>query len=542
MARNEIHNTRRYLAAFDTRSLPQMFTDCLVVGCGIAGLSAALEVIEFGQVTIITKGGLYESNTAQAQGGVAVVLRASEKDDLQLHMADTVKVGCGINDLEAVKIVINNGPDSVRQLIEWGAQFDSHDGEIDLGREAGHSANRVMHAQGDATGKEITRTLLERVQGCENIRLQENTFVIDLLTDDNKCLGAIVQTDSVGLQVVWAKQTILAGGGCGRVYQETTNPDVTTGDAMAMGWRARAVLQDMEMMQFHPTTLYIAGASRALISEAVRGEGGRLVDKDGKRFMLDYHEDAELAPRDVVSRAIMDYMRKTGTRYVYLDVRHIGYEAFAKRFPHITKMCESFSINVGKDLIPVRPSAHYMLGGIKADMEARTGIDNLYACGECACSGLHGANRLASNSLLEGLVFGHIAGRNAARWIVDHPEPMLSYTIESNGSSAPTERILDLQDARTSLRTMMWRHIAIERTGKRLQETIDAIDYWCEYILDKTFTGRFGWELQNMLTVSRLMAVSANQRTESRGVHYREDYPETDDKNWATHIEQCRTG
>jgi len=537
---NSIYHTRRYLVPFDSRALPQMFTDCLIIGSGIAGLRAAIEASKYGQVLVVTKRNVYESNTAYAQGGVAVVLHADESDDLDLHMADTFKVGCGLNDPEAVRTVITRGPDQVRELIDWGARFDSHGGELDLGREAGHSASRVVHAQGDATGREIVRILLERLKQCRNVRVLEDHFVIDLLTSNNRCLGVLTFSDDVGLKIIWSKQAILASGGCGRVYQETTNPEVATGDGLAAAWRAGAVLQDMEMYQFHPTTLYVAGASRALISEAVRGEGAYLVDSNNYRFMPDYHEDAELAPRDVVSRAIMRHLAKTGSAYVFLDVRHLGYENFAKRFPTITELCESFGISVARDLIPVRPSAHYMIGGVKADLQSRTSITGLYACGEVACSGLHGANRLASNSLLEGLVFGHIAGKTAGRWIAQNPGPMQSHHIVYTEAGPASIETLDLQDVRNSLRTTMWRRVGVERTNPGLDEAINAIDFWGRYTFDKQFDGPFGWEAQNLLNVAWLIAHSASQRQESRGVHFNESFPQRDDKNWLRHITLCR--
>ncbi|NLX06174.1 MAG: L-aspartate oxidase [Phycisphaerae bacterium] len=532
--------TRRYLASFDAAALPQVFTDCLIIGSGIAGLRAAIEVGKHGRVTLLTKRGIFDSNTAHAQGGVAVVLEADESDNLDLHVADTLKVGCGLNDLDAVRLVVGQGPDRVRELIEWGARFDSHGGELDLGREAGHSASRVIHAHGDATGREIARALHQRLQDHPNIQIHDSYFVVDLLTDEGRCLGALVHTEGAGFQIVRAKQTILATGGCGRVYQETTNPEVATGDGMAMAWRAGAVLQDMEMMQFHPTTLYVAGASRALISEAVRGEGGYLVDRNGERFMPAYHEDAELAPRDVVSRAIIHHMKQTGARNMFLDVRHLGKRRFATRFPNITELCASFGIDVGSDLIPIRPSAHYMLGGVKVDLAARTSIENLYACGEAACTGLHGANRLASNSLLEGLVFGYIAGCAIGRAIAEHGEPLRTLTLTGQATEPSNGKRLDLQDVRNSLRSMMWRHVGIERNGEGLAEAAEAIGFWGKYLLEKTFADPFGWEEQNLLTVAWLMVNAARQRTESRGVHFRQDFPAIDDKNWLTHIQQSR--
>jgi len=535
-----VYDQKRYLIDFDTRYLTHIFTDCLIIGSGVAGLRAAIEVAHAGQVLLITKSSLFESNTNYAQGGVAVVLQADRRDSLNLHIADTLKVGCGLNDIDAVNKVISEGPDCVRELIQWGAKFDSRAGELDLGREAGHSTSRVVHALGDATGEEIIRVLLNRLKAVAQLRFMENCFAVDLLTAENRCLGALVYNQTAGVQVIWARQTILASGGCGRIYQETTNPEVATGDGHAMAFRAGATVQDMEMMQFHPTTLYVAGASRALISEAVRGEGAYLLDRHGNRFMTDYHPDAELAPRDVVSRAIIRHMTQTASRYVYLDVRHIPFEKFKQRFPHITRLCQSFEIDPRKDLIPVRPSAHYMIGGVKVDLHARCNLDGLLACGEAACTGLHGANRLASNSLLEGLVFGKIAGQTAAEAIAGesaHPQAVhISHHVPAS-KAAP----LDLQDIRTSLRSMMWRQVGIQRSHDKLAEAIDAIDFWGGYVLGRAFDEPPAWQCQNMLTVARLMADSARQRTESRGVHYRIDYPNTNPA-WQRHIEITRKG
>jgi L-aspartate oxidase len=534
----ELFLNRRYLSAFNTRNLPQKFTDCLVIGCGIAGLRAAIEAEKYGQVILLNKRGAFESNTAYAQGGVAVVFKNDRDDNPDLHIADTLKVGCGLNDVEAVRVVITEGPKRVSELMGMGAKFDAQGGELDFGREAGHSASRIIHAKGDATGKEIVRALNEHVKICSNISVFDDHFTVDLIVENNTCLGAIVFNDLIGLHVIWSKQTILATGGCGRVYQETTNPEIATGDGFGMAWRAGAELSDMEMIQFHPTTLYIAGASRALISEAVRGEGAYLVDKNGVRFMADYHPDMELAPRDVVSLAIMSHMQKTNSRYVFLDCRHIPEHVFSKRFPYITEVCRSFDIEPSKNLIPVRPSAHYMIGGVRSDLNARTSVHGLYACGEVACSGLHGANRLASNSLLEGLVFGAIAGQHAGEWISNHPDPIQPVGVISSKHAETDMKILDIQDMRTSLRSIMWRLVGIRRTHESLAEAVEAMEFWASYVLNKNFDRPLGWEAQNMLMVSWIMANSALLRTESRGVHYREDFSKIDNEHWRKHIIQ----
>ena len=528
-----LYETRRYLTSFQPQRVPHIFTDVLIIGGGVAGLRAALAASQFGQVLLITKADLPESATAYAQGGVAAVLDAS--DSIDAHIADTVRVGCGLCDLPAVEKVVREGPARVRELLDWGAQFDREDGRLVFTREGGHSARRIVHADGDATGKEVARTLIQTVGEDPNIRVFEHCFAIDLVGPPGECNGVISYHPKYGHQLIWARQTILASGGAGRLYRETTNPDVATGDGLAMAYRAGAALRDMEMMQFHPTTLYVAGATRVLISEAVRGEGAYLVDRNGDRFMPDYHCDAELAPRDVVSRAILTHMAKTAATHVYLDIRQIGAETFAKRFPNITALCAEFDINVSTDGIPVRPSAHYMIGGVAVDLDGRTTVANLLACGEIACTGLHGANRLASNSLLEGLVFGEVTGRLAGEALAGVNSTLKPDDIRSE--IPPSSRtMLDLSDVRNSLRSVMWRNVGITRSGDRLNETIEIVEFWGRYVLDKVFDESVGWELQNMLTVGHLMAVAAGARLESRGVHYREDVPETDDKHWRAHI------
>ena len=346
----------------------------------------------------------------------------------------------------------------------------------------------------------------------------------------------VIGCDNHGPQIIWAINTILATGGAGRLYRETTNPAVATGDGLAMAYRAGAVLRDLEFIQFHPTTLYIAGASRALITEALRGEGAILLDNQGVAFMKDYHKAAELAPRDIVSRAILAQMLKTESTHVHLDVRHFKKELFSKRFPLISELCESFDIDIAKDLIPVRPSAHYMIGGVKTDTSAKTSVENLYACGEVASTGLHGANRLGSNSLLEGLVFGKTAGQCAiqdtkgAAAHIQHSK--IKYQIAHSNRTR-----LDASDVRNSLRALMWRNVGITRKAQPLIEAQEIIRFWQRYVMDKTFESPQGWECQNMLTVALLMAQSAEKRHESRGVHYRGDFSKKDDKHFKNHIE-----
>jgi len=525
---------RRYLVNIDSASTQQLFTDCLVVGAGIAGLRAAIEAANRRNVTIVCKDTLENSNTWKAQGGIASVL--DEADAFESHIADTLNTGCGICDENVVDLVVRQGPELIEQLLGWGVEFDLVDGRIATTIEGGHSHSRIAHAHGDETGRIIAESLIRKVRGNPNIKIVENFYTIDLLTDDSRCVGVIGLDKHRGLQIIWAANTILATGGAGQFYRETTNPEVATGDGLAMAYRAGAVLQDLEFVQFHPTTLYVAGASRALITETLRGEGAILLDNKGQRFMKDYHEAAELAPRDIVSRAILDQMLKTESTHVYLDVRHLDKAYLAKRFPLISELCESFDIDVSRDLIPVRPSAHYMVGGVKTDISARTSIENLYACGEVASTGLHGANRLGSNSLLEGLVFGKIAGqavsghKEKGDFHVKHP--VTKYQIAHSDRTR-----LDTADVRNSLRALMWRNVGITRTAHLLDEAQERIRFWQRYVMDKVFDSSVGWECQNMLTVCLLIAQSAQKREESRGVHFRSDFPQTDDEHFKKHIE-----
>ncbi|HAL45452.1 MAG: L-aspartate oxidase [Planctomycetes bacterium GWF2_42_9] len=528
---------RRYLVPINTAASQQMFTDCLVIGSGIAGLRAAIEAASNGcEVILVCKKRLQDSNTWHAQGGIASVL--ANDDSIASHVKDTLKTGCGICDAEIVEQVVADGPGLVKELLDWGAEFDkTATGSISVSFEGGHSHARVAHALGDNTGRALADALIKKARQFENVTVIENFFAIDIITNDaGVCIGVIGQNSKSSTEIIWAKSVILATGGAGRLYRETTNPDVATGDGLAMAVRAGAILRDMEFMQFHPTTLYIAGASRALITETLRGEGAILLDTNHKPFMAEYHPNAELAPRDVVSRAILDTMLKTGSTHVYLDVRHFKKDYFAKRFPFINELLVSFDIDISKDLIPVRPSAHYMIGGIKTDRQARTSIANLFACGEVASTGLHGANRLGSNSLLEGLVYGRMAGTNAAAIAKKAAKtagpPKFKYDIPKSDRSR-----LDTEDVLNSLRSLMWRNAGITRMAKPLAETQEIITFWERYVLDKIFDSPTGWECQNMLTASLMIAKAAETRTESRGVHFRSDHPQIDDTNFKIHLE-----
>ncbi len=533
---------RRYLIPFKAARLPQQVTDVLVIGGGVAGLRSAIAAAEEGaHVLLLTKDKIQQSNTWYAQGGIAAVLQPL--DSIESHVKDTLDCGVGLCDNASVRIVIEEGPKRVLELLSWGLRFDKQAGnpyDLAFGLEGGHSFARILHAFGDATGQELATTLINAVNARDAIRISEQSFVIDLITDEGRCLGAIALiNDQVNL--IWAKRTILASGGAGQLYRESTNPKIATADGHAMAYRAGATVKDMEMVQFHPTTLYVAGSSRALITEAVRGEGAYLLDRNGYRFMKDYHEMGELAPRDVVSRAIVEQIRKTNFTHVYLDVRHLPTEKFRQRFPQLARLVDQFDIDLAKDLIPIHPSAHYMIGGVDVDAMGRTSLNGLYAVGEASCSGLHGANRLASNSLLEGLAYGARAGADAARAAKDD-EIAFPQTLEHKiPESDKTE--LDVTDVKSSLRSVMWRNVGIERTGDRLTETREIIAFWSRYVMDKTFVTEIGstaaiagWELQNMLTVCFLVTTAAYTRTESRGAHYRLDYPERDDQHWRLHL------
>jgi len=537
----ELYDTRRYLTRFDVRRMPNLFTDVCVIGSGVAGLRAAIEAARDCSVLLITKGRVDDSNTAHAQGGIATV--TSPEDSFERHIEDTLKVGCGLCDRAAVERIVRDGPERIRELIDWGGVFDHRGHELLRGLEAGHSVPRVIHAQGDATGREVADTLIRVTRGQENIRIFEDCYAIDLIDVDGRCCGVTTYHRHFGHQIFWAKQTILASGGCGRLYRESTNPEVATGDGHAMAYRAGVLLRDLEMVQFHPTTLYVAGASRALISEAVRGEGAHLVDRQGRRFMPDYHPAGELAPRDVVSRAILSEMAKQDATCMYLDARHLNTDKFLKRFPSISRLCQEFDIDTGAQPIPIRPAAHYMIGGAVVDSETHTSMPGLLACGEAASSGVHGANRLASNSLLEGLVFGTAAGAEAGETARKNRSPKQPQEVCSDlQSSART--VLDLADVRNSLRSVMWRNVGIERHGPRLTETAEIISFWGQYVMDKLFDEQIGWETQNMLTLARAMTAAARHRQESRGVHFRIDYPATDPKLDTRHttIQQTPTG
>lgn len=517
-------DTRRSLIPFKTSLLPQIFCDTLIIGGGVAGLRAAIASGESGGAgggtILLCKDEPQLSNTAWAQGGIAAVTDAA--DTLTSHINDTLVAGAGLCDQPMVEQVVTRGPARIAELLDWGIRFDKDlHGKLKLGLEGGHSLHRILHADGDATGRELFRCLWEKTAATPNVRLFVKCFTLDLLTVDGRVLGALTHHPKYGLQVIWANRTILASGGAGMVYRETTNPRTATGDGIAMAWRAGATVADMAFIQFHPTCLYLAGAPRSLITEAIRGDGALLIDQHGKRFMPDVHPQAELAPRDVVTKGIVEHLAKAGGTHVFLDCRAIA--DFNKKFPGIAALLKKYDLDASRDPIPVHPGQHYTIGGVSTDLRGRTNLPGLWAIGEVACSGLHGANRLASNSLLEGLVMGEIAGNDTADAAqsgrLPAPVPM-TFTVPPSDAGD-----LDLADVESSLRSAMWRNVGIERNGARLRSSVDMIEFWGRYTLDKVFDDQRGWQVQNMLTVARLIAQSALAREESRGAHWRSDFP-----------------
>ena len=516
--------------------------DVVVVGSGVAGLTTALRCTAAGlRTVVVTKARLDDGSTRWAQGGIAAAL--GEGDTPQQHLDDTLVAGAGLCDEEAVRLLVTEGPDAVRRLIDTGAHFDTDpdSGAIELTREGGHHRRRIAHAGGDATGAEISRALVEAVRE-KAVRTVENALVLDLLTDaEGRTAGVTLhvmgegQHDGVG--AVNAPAVVLATGGMGQVFAATTNPAVSTGDGVALALRAGAEVSDLEFVQFHPTVLFLGTDSEGqqpLVSEAVRGEGAHLVDADGTRFMLGQHELAELAPRDIVAKAITRRMQEQGAAHMYLDGRHFGAEMWAHRFPTILAACRSHGIDPVTEPIPVAPAAHYASGGIRTDLHGRTTVPGLYACGEVACTGVHGANRLASNSLLEGLVF---AERIAEEIIA----------ADRTAPAAPTEptTVLPLigQEARHGIQQTMSQGAGVLRSAQSLQDAadeleavqLDAREDWAGPAKSAE-PGVDSWETTNLLCVSRVLVAAALEREETRGCHWREDRPDRDDSDWQRHL------
>ncbi len=503
-------------------------TDFLIIGSGIAGLWAALGLAERGQVTVITKDVLQEGSTLYAQGGVAVAWRPD--DSPRLHLEDTIRAGAGLCNEEAARILTEEGPAQVARLIELGARFDTINGSLALTQEAAHRARRIAHALGDATGREIARALSAKAAELPEVRVREHMFFTDLLLTDGTCVGAAAVSLATGEELCFlARATLLTTGGIGQVYQVTTNPPVVTGDGIAAAFRAGAAMADMEFIQFHPTALDEPSYPKFLISEAVRGEGGVLRNAAGERFMPGYHPDAELAPRDVVARAIMQEMQRTGGPHVFVDMTVIPRAVVERRFPNIGAHCETLGIDIRRDLVPVTPAAHYLMGGVAVDVHGRSSVPGLWACGEVACTGVHGANRLASNSMLEGLVFGARSTESMSEGALAQPDPRVVEAAVAPASGDPDPSV-DVGALTDQLRATMWANAGVLRSGESLEAAEGALARLSDQLLPASGAhDRTRRELANMTAVGRLVVCAARARTESRGAHYRLDYPGGDD-------------
>jgi L-aspartate oxidase len=521
--------------------------DFLVIGSGIAGLSFAIHASRHGSVIMITKKSDNDSNTNNAQGGIACVL--DERDSYEQHIRDTIVAGAGICDEDTVELCVREGPARIEELLGWGTRFStlSRSGvphRLDLGKEGGHSAHRIVHAK-DHTGKEVEESLLRRARSIRNISLYENHSVVEFITNhhclkpmaENRCLGAyVLDTTKKKILTIRSKITMCATGGSGKVYLHSTNPDIATGDGVAMAYRAGAKIGNMEFIQFHPTTLYHEHANRFLISEALRGFGAVLIDKNGRQFMKEYHPQGSLAPRDIVARAIDTEMKKSGDPCEFLDIRHIPSARVKEHFPYIYGRCMSFGIDITKDRIPIVPAAHYMCGGIMVDHSGLSSIKHLYACGEVACTGLHGANRLASNSLLEALVFSRRASIDAAGKLasIRHMDAANIRPWDDSGTIDNEEWIL-LSHNSTEIQTVMWDYVGIVRSNLRLERALRRVNFLEKEIEDFYKRTRITpqlLELRNIVVTARLIVASALRRHESRGLHYTTDYPRRDDRNW----------
>lgn len=515
--------------------------DYAVVGSGVAGLRAAIELSKSGSVLVLAKSDLSDSATAWAQGGIAVAL--SDEDEISLHEQDTIKAGDGLCRTDAVALLVEEGPKYITELIEWGTEFDRAGTKLAFTREAAHSRSRVLHAHGDSTGREISRALLARAHTIPHLHLRAHAFTTELIVESGSVVGLRFIDEMDGsLHELRAEAVLLATGGLGQIYRETTNPDVATGDGMAIAYEAGAMLSDMEFVQFHPTALAVKGAPRFLLSEALRGEGAILRNINLERFMKRYSEAQELAPRDIVARAIVSEMHKTNSEHVYLDMTAKNEGFVEKRFPRIYATCASYGLDLASDVAPVCPAAHYMMGGVKTDLWGRTSLPGLYAAGETADTGVHGANRLASNSLLEGLVFGARSGqamikdapvkKRQAAGLPGSPAPKPGNAPAPNTPAAkPGQPVVAA--ALTKIRDIMWRQVGILRSGKELGAVIEQLQ--AIELAKPEKPCRAGCELRNMHALALLMARSALARQESRGSHYRSDFPYRDDEDFSKH-------
>ena len=483
-------------------------------------MRAAIELAGAGRVLVIAKDSLRESSSEYAQGGIAAAL--SDDDEVTLHEQDTIVAGDGLCDLEAVRVLVEEAPTAIQQLIDWGAEFDREGTKLALAREGAHSRSRVLHAHGDSTGAEIMRTLYRKAASQPNIEFRSFAAVTELLLTDSGRVSGVQVCDAKlhDRLFIEARAVLLATGGLGQIYRETTNPAVATGDGVAVAWRAGALISDIEFVQFHPTALFVEGAPRFLLSEALRGEGAYLRDTAGERFMSRYHPLAELAPRDVVSRAIVAEIRRTGGTHVLLDLTHLNAAHLRERFPRIYETCLRCGIDMTTQAVPVHPAAHYAMGGVRTDLDGRASLPGLFAAGEVACTGVHGANRLASNSLLEGIVFGARAGRQMRE----------ANPNTAAGGSAPAMRFPAISANR--LRAIAWEKLGIVRTGEALQSALGELAGVSEQ--PSSTPTRAAFELRNMVCVAKLIARCALERRESRGGHFRADFPARDN-SWRRH-------
>ena len=504
-------------------------TDFLVIGAGVAGLRAAVELAGAGTVLVLAKREVTESNTQWAQGGIAAAL--SDEDEISLHLQDTLQAGDGLCNPEAAKVLVEDAPERIDELIQWGTEFDRQGTKLTFGREGAHSRNRILHAHGDSTGREILRALYAKSKTLKNISVREFEFSTDLIVEDGRVCGIHLINERGEKQQMSASAVLLATGGMGQLYRNTTNPAVATGDGVAMAFRAGAEISDMEFIQFHPTALYLKNAPRFLLSEALRGEGAYLRNIELHRFMPKYHPMGELAPRDVVARAILHELEVSQVKdpFVYLDLTHLDPDHVKKRFPRIYATCMQFNIDITADMIPIRPAAHYAMGGVRTDLEGRCTLPGLYAAGEAAATGVHGANRLASNSLLEGLVFGARAGKTMLDELRHPPASAAkSRRAVSNGpvDTATEEVIREVQD-------LMWRDVGIVRTGTGLKAAIEHLNRLAPRVAHPQT--RRAHEAQNLHALGLLVARSALAREESRGAHYRTDFPVHNDAKFLKH-------
>ena len=488
-----------------------MDCDFLVIGAGVAGLRAAIELARCGSVLVIAKDSLRESSSEYAQGGIAVAL--SDDDEVALHEQDTLYAGDGLCDQAAVHTLVEEGPAAIQDLIQWGAEFDKEGNKLSFTREGAHSRNRILHAHGDSTGREIARTLYWKAASLANVRFESYAAVTDLLIADGRAAGAVVFDESRGvLRDVRARAVLLATGGLGRVFKETTNPDVATGDGVAMAWRAGAEIDNIEFVQFHPTALHVEGAPRFLLSEALRGEGAVLRNKAGDAFMKGYHALGDLAPRDVVSRSIVTEMKRTGSPHVWLDLTAREPEFIRERFPRICETCRAYGVDITREPAPVHPAAHYAMGGVRSDLDGRSTIAGLYVAGEVACSGVHGANRLASNSLLEAVVFGLRAGL-----------AMSAHAADLHGE-APRPDVTATSLTESAIRDLTWECCGIVRERAGLEAGLRQLE-GAEW-MPAGLPSLPAVELRNMHQVAALIASAALWREESRGAHCRTDFPD----------------